>query len=202
MAVSAEQVRLILGTLILALMAAPLVVRRRLRLAAIAGSALVGASSVACLDHARAAQRYASYAEAGAGKSYDVAPVPLGDQAVAWQALDGEQSTVVAFVAGYTTPGYQWFRYPLFGRRLQNRVLYVSARADGRVPETWRTGGLDPTLDADAWGTRLRAEHVDWIMLAAPQPAEARLIYSRPDLFEPVMDSPRSVFMLVRLRGG
>lgn len=193
---------LAVGVVLLAVMAAPFVMASpRRRAVAVVASVALAPFLTAALEGARAPLRYVAYGEAGWGRAYDATPIPIGEQAAVWQALDGERGTVIAFVAGYTTPSYQWFRYPLFGRRLQNRVLYVSPRGDGRLPETWPTGQLDPaTLDADAWAERLRGAGVEWIVLAVPPPAETQLVFGRPDLFEHVLTSPGHTYVVARLR--
>jgi len=197
--VARAPVAVALGLLLLGLLAAASALTGRAR-GLIAVALVLWSFAVVALDRERARFRYLAYDETGLRLAYDGTPVPIRDQPAAWKRLDGERPTVVAYVAGYTAPSYEWFRYPLFGRHLQNRVLYVSPRRDGQIPETWR-GRSDPaTLDADAWAARLRREGVQWVMLANPAPDEALLVRGRPDLFETVLVSPAGAYLLARPR--
>lgn len=153
------------------------------------------------LDGRRAAHRYDYFAGMARGESYDLHPVPIGDQYLVWQRLDGDRPQRIAFSAGFDQGGHNWFRYPLYGSRLQNRVRYVPATRDGEVVDTWRPPAAGPAaLDADVYADRLLREGVEWVVLVQPAGPDADVALARRDRFEVVFAAPSGSIVLLRPR--
>jgi len=85
-----------------------------------------------------------------------------------WQFLDrpGEKKTIAVTMA-WDPPGHKWILYPLLGRRLQNDIVYVSARYKWDVP-TWLSRGELRGDDADIWHFNLKTKNVDCVVVADP----------------------------------
>jgi hypothetical protein len=132
----------------------------------------------------RSEHRYTIWAAAAAGNSYDLVPLnpPFTPWRI-WQFLDGEAPHRVAVTAGWDGMGQNWYRYPLSGARLQNRVFYVPIRADGRVTDYQTLPDSLPECEFSAWVARLRELEVDWVVTLYPEPPEARWIRAHPELF-------------------
>lgn len=123
------------------------------------------------------------------GRSYDLHPfTPWGSAHVLWEALDDGTPRRIAVSAGWFPPGDNWFRYPFFGQRLQNDVVYVPITADGSIVDTRLAGGSG-LLSREAWLRRLIAQKVDVVVLLAPEPPEAAWVRTLPALFPPIAAS-------------
>lgn len=105
-----------------------------------------------------------------------------GSAYVLWQAVDDGVAHRIAVSAGWYPPGDNWFRYPLFGRRLQNDVLYVPVTADGSIVDT-RLAASSGRLSREAWVRRLVTRRVDLVVLLAPDPPEGAWVRGLPRLF-------------------
>jgi hypothetical protein len=154
------------------------------------GMALVAAALVAGLvavSWARTRHRYAIYAAAGEGRAHDVHPLDRAFVAAhpIWRRLDGARGYRVAATAGFWVPGHNWYRYPLFGSRLQNVVLYVPPTRDGSVVDYWREDALFQRSSLLAWVARLLERDIDIVVSMAPEPLEGRSMAQHPELFEP-----------------
>ena len=103
----------------------------RLRFAWLAASLVF---TVALATRLHSAHRYDVYRLLADGSldGFDrAAPV---DAWPAWRRLDTHSPVTIATAAGWDDlAGHNWFRYPLLGSRLQNRVLYVPISADGSI---------------------------------------------------------------------
>jgi hypothetical protein len=131
----------------------------------------------------RRRSRYAVYVAAAAGRAFDVHPIKYATSWPVWQGLDDGSPRRVAVVAGWDGSGHNWYRYPLFGSRLQNEVVYVAPTADGAVLDY----GLDPTPEPrmrfDAWLGRLRQRGIDTVVTLAPPTLEAGWMQGHPESF-------------------
>jgi hypothetical protein len=153
------------------------------------------------LDTERDGSRHAFYAATEGDTSFDLHGIDVGDASVAWRFFDDERPHTIAFSTGFEAPGQDWFRYPLFGRRFQNRVIYVPATRSGDVVDTWRPSEpTDSPLDADVYAGRLASAGVTEIMFAGPHPPEFALVVARPDRFERLTPPSGQSFVLFRLR--
>ena len=85
-----------------------------------------------------------------------------------WEFLDwpGEKKTIAVTLA-WDPPGHKWILYPLLGRRLQNDIVYVSARYKWDVP-TWLNRGELRGDDAAIWRFNLKTKNVDYVVVADP----------------------------------
>jgi hypothetical protein len=93
------------------------------------------------------------------------------------------------------------FLYHLMGRRLQNRLEYVTIREDGRLP-VYDT--VDPVpeheLDADAWVRRLGEAGIDLVVMMWPPFYEQLWMQQRPERFERVAGNARE-YGVYRVKG-
>lgn len=161
---------------------------RRKWLAGLALAGLAGLGLFGAVAAARSAYRYAFYESAMRGRSYDLHPLAGGLAAAwpVWAFLDEAEGHRVAVSAGWDNAGHNWYRYPLFGSRLQNTVLYVPPTRDGAVVDYQRGGELRDALDFEAWVKRLLERQVEYVAVLPPMPPEAALLLAHPDLFTPV----------------
>jgi hypothetical protein len=85
-----------------------------------------------------------------------------------WEFLDrpGEKKTIAVTMA-WDPPGHKWILYPLLGRRLQNDIVYVSARYKWDVP-SWLSRGELRGDDAAIWHFNLKTKNVDYVVVADP----------------------------------
>jgi hypothetical protein len=134
-------------------------------------------------------------------RAFDLHPYPpeYGSAHVLWQALDDGAPRRIAVSAGWRPPGDNWFRYPLFGRRLQNDVVYIPVTADGSIVDT-RFASSSGRLSREAWIRRLVERGVDVVVLLAPEPPEAAWVRGLPAIFEPFAVSPDGLNSAFRIR--
>lgn len=116
-----------------------------------------------------------------------------------WQALDDGASHRIAVSAGWYPPGDNWCRYPFFGRRLQNDVVYVPITSDGSLIDT-RDAASSGRLSREAWVRRLVERGVDVVVLLAPEPPEAAWVRALPAAFEPFAVSSDGLNAAFRIR--
>jgi hypothetical protein len=156
--------------------------RPRLRIPIVCGGAIV---LVAAFIDARDRFRYDFYELAAVWKAYDVHPLDnrWTSSWPIWRSLDGDEPVTVAVSAGWDGIGHNWYRYPLLGRHLQNRVLYVPITADGSFVDYGRTAP-DTQLSCDAWLTRILASNADFLLLLPPLPPESGFADAVPQVFE------------------
>jgi hypothetical protein len=124
-------------------------------------------------------------------RAFDLHPfVPAyGSAHVLWQALDDGTPRRIAVSAGWYPPGDNWLRYPFFGRRLQNDVVYVPITSDGSIVDT-RLAASSGQLSRETWVRRLVERGVDVVVLLAPEPPEAAWVRALPGAFELFAISP------------
>jgi len=78
-----------------------------------------------------------------------------------WEFLDQPDiKKTVAMTMDWQPPGHAWFFYPLLGRRLQNEIVYVSAKHEWEVP-TWVDRGLLRGYSLSIWLHNLKRKKVD-----------------------------------------
>ncbi len=171
---------------------------RRRNVRAVAGMAavLVVAVGLAALEQVRAPARYPLYAAAADPidplfHMHRIEP-SYASAWVLWQALDDPaRPHVIAATAGWDGIGHNWYRYPLLGRRLQNRVLYVPVTADGSVIAYRLRETLARRASLDAWLRRLVARRVDAVASLAPRSTiEDFWMRKLPELFQPMAADP------------
>lgn len=103
-----------------------------------------------------------------------------------WQFVDREQPQRIAFAAGWDGMGHNWYRYPLFGRRVQNEVRYVPITVDGHVVDYRDPNRALAAGSEVAWLDRLHRGQYTYLLIAAPPRCpEALWARARPHVFEP-----------------
>jgi len=177
---------------------------RRPALAAVAALVLL-AAGLAAIEGARRRHRHAIY-EAAADP---VDPVfhmhalnPVSTAAwPLWRALDDSgRSHRLAVTAGWDGLGHNWYRYPLLGSELQNRVLYVPVTADGGVVDYRETEEVSRRASLPAWLERLVEAEVDYVVSLAPRVTiEDYWMRSLPGIFPPALADPRAFHVAYRL---
>lgn len=103
-----------------------------------------------------------------------------------WRDLDRPRPLRLAVTAGWDGRGHNWYRYPLLGRRLQNRVLYVPVTASGELVAYRDADRPAEAASVDAWLSRLLAARIDAVVSLAPRwTVEDAWARSAPELFRP-----------------
>jgi len=102
----------------------------------------------------------------------------------AWEYIDRQAGgRTIAMTTGFLWPGHNWFLYPLFGSRLQNRVVYAGVKRRGDCPTHLDSGMLREGGDPAVWLDNLRALNVDWVVVQAPIPQELGWITANSSQF-------------------
>jgi hypothetical protein len=176
---------------------------RRPALAAVAALVLL-AAGLAAIEGARRRHRHAIY-EAAADP---VDPVfhmhALNPSSTAawplWRALDEPgRSHRLAVTAGWDGLGHNWYRYPLLGSELQNRVVYVPVTADGGVVDYRETEEVSRRASLPAWLERLVEAEVEYVVSLAPRVTiEDYWMRSLPGIFPPALADPRAFHVAYR----
>jgi hypothetical protein len=101
-----------------------------------------------------------------------------------WEFLDQpDVKKTIAMSIGWAAPGHKWFFYPLWGRWLQNDVVYISAKYKWDAP-IWLHRGLLRGNSRSTWLHNLKRKKVDCILVAKPWPIELRWMLSDQDAFQ------------------
>jgi len=95
----------------------------------------------------------------------------------------------LAVTAGFDGIGHNVYRYPLFGRRLQNDVRYVTPMRDGSVVDYRLAETLAAGADPRAWERRMLEQGCQFIITLAPRSLESIFIERSVEGFEPVARS-------------
>lgn len=161
------------------------------RRAAVAGACVAAVLGACGLRAFRDAKRWRFFAT-----RLELHPFPR-HYVEGWASCDAPgERRAIALTSYERRIGHHWFFYPLMGRRLQNRVLYVPiAGPDGKPHE-------------ETWLRRLREAGVGHVFVqlnpavapGAPgrAPIEAKWMAARPDRFAPVASGDH--YKLYRLR--
>lgn len=172
----------------------------RIAVVAIAAIAIV-ASTTAVRDRFR----YEFYEEAQALNSYDVHPLDSAWMASwpAWQRLDDGVPHTIAVTAGWDGTGHNWYRYPIMGRRLQNRLLYIPITQSGALIDYAQNAPAAP-MSCGAWLRRLLSSSAEYLLVLPPEPPEAEWAPAVPAVLVPEMelDPPGTVLYRIVRSGG
>jgi hypothetical protein len=156
--------------------------RPRLRVPLFCGAAIVIVG--ACIE-VRDRFRYEFYEAAAAWRSYDVHPIDNRWTATwpIWRSLDADEPMTIAVSAGWDGIGHNWYRYPLLGRRLQNRLRYVPITTDESFVDY---GSITPSapLSCDAWLGRVLASDAEFFLSLPPLPKENEWAAALPQVFQ------------------
>jgi hypothetical protein len=118
-----------------------------------------------------------------------------------WNYLDRAEPAVVAVTAGWDGQGHNWYRYPLMGSRLQNRLVYVPPTIDGEIIDYANGEELLEALDGPGWVRRLVEERVDFVVALYPPPVEEEWMAANTQLFELVAEGRFGFGRAYRFRG-
>ena len=131
--------------------------------------------------------RYDFYDAAEAWKAYDVHPIDSRWTASwpVWQRLDRDEPLTVAVSAGWDGIGHNWYRYPLFGRRLQNHLVYFPITVDGSLVDYGRDRPPSAALSCEAWLARVLTSPAQYFVMLPPMPPESAWAAALPQIFEP-----------------
>jgi len=129
--------------------------------------------------------RYQFYEFAELWKAYDVHPIDNRWTASwpIWQKLDRDDPLTIAVSAGWDGIGHNWYRYPLLGRRFQNRLVYVPITRDGSLVDYGRSEPSKP-LSCDGWLGRVLSSNADYLLMLPPMPPESEWASALPQVFE------------------
>jgi hypothetical protein len=152
------------------------------------------AAALAVAAQLHTAARYALYAEADDTVSPYFQSHPLARSYVGqwplWQALDDGVPRRIAAVAGWDGIGHN-YRFPLFGSRLQNTVVYVPITRDGSIVHALDEHVARDLLSFAAWRDRLVAAEIDVVASLPPWTSlEHTWMLEHPELFEPWICTP------------
>lgn len=177
----------------------------RLRTIPVVLVAVLAASAWAAgVGRVRAAHRYAVYeAAAEIDATYHMHPLHPAYASAwpIWRALDGEDGHTLAATAGWDRLGHNWYRYPLLGSRLQNRVLYVPITEDGSIVDYRAPEEVGRRGDYRAWLERLVEARVEYVVSLAPRwTIEDQWMRNTPELFEKAVTDPRDLHAAFRFR--
>ncbi len=113
--------------------------------------------------------------------SVDLQEVPCVDAVPGWKFIDDPSRPTTIAV---TTACRCWFLYPLMGRRLQNRLVYISPAQPGELVSY--VPGLDSfkRVEVSAWIARMREAGVDRVFVIIPAPPELAWIEDNPNFFK------------------
>ena len=164
-----------------------------------AAALLVAGMVLMPLVTARRHSRYAIYRAAEARRSWVTCRLSSSYASAwpIWRYFDTMPGRRIAVTAGFEDAGHNWYRYPLLGSRLQNRLLYVPITTDGRIvnyrnldhrdcDSVRRIGNPSYT----AWVRRLIDQRVEYVVSLAPASTlESQWMARLPELFEPVVTS-------------
>lgn len=157
-----------------------------------AARTIVAAGLLIALDTVRTTYRYDVMATAFAVHRNAAYWVPAA------RALDDpERPRVIAVTGGPQQDSDLWFAYPFLGRRLQNRLEYVTPFPDGRI-HSYGGAALnrefllhgDPTL----WLKRLRRTGVTHVVSFHPPSWELMVMTNNPRIFRRLSDPSVDTF--------
>jgi len=117
-----------------------------------------------------------------------------------WQAVDGRRPRTLAVTCGFVGEGHNAYLYPLFGQRLQNRVVYVPVAANGAVIDYWDRAAVAAQANRACWLERLRDARIDTVASLAPRTTvEERWMEGLPEVFEPTVVTSGGLHALYRV---
>jgi len=151
-------------------------------------AALAIAAATAALDAQRARWRYPLWAAAARPRAplfhlHRLHPVYASAWSL-WRDFDRPEPLRLAATAGWDRRGHNWYRYPLLGRRLQNRVLFVPVTTGGEPIDHRDAERRAAAASFRHWLARLVEQRVDVVVSLAPRwTIEDAWARSAPELF-------------------
>ena len=116
--------------------------------------------------------------------------------------LSGEAGPItLAVTAGPMQAANNWFTYFFFGRRFQNRLIYVPPTRSGRVVHFGPNQTLQSVGDQQAWTQRLHAQGVHAVLSFLPRSVESVWMDQSPEQFKKLAgDEEWGLYAVVRDR--
>lgn len=112
----------------------------------------------------------------------DLHSIPT-DYVAAWKLLDTpDEKKTIALTKGWDPLLHTWFFYPLMGSRLQNDIMYLSAKYRDAAPTRFDRGSLRGN-DISIWRENVRQNNVDYILAQKPWPIELGWMTDSSDEF-------------------
>lgn len=147
--------------------------------------------------------RYPVYGAAERGLAWDLHEIDRGWTSAwpVWKALDGRDPRRIAASAGWIGLGDNWYRYPLFGSRWQNDVVYVPITRDGSIVDYRMSKEVTRRADREAWLRRLVVLRVDTLACLPPAPIERSWAESLPEVFHLEAANPKRTATAYRIDG-
>jgi hypothetical protein len=141
--------------------------------------------------------RMAVYEEAARGEAFDLHRLALSEASAwpLWRELEQRPALRLAVAAGFTGPGHNWYRYPLYGSRFQHALRYVPVTTDGAL-RSYRDQTLAAEACAPCWLERLRAARIEAVVILPPPTFEAAWARSRPDQFSELSLGTSTAFLV------
>lgn len=99
-----------------------------------------------------------------------------------------ERRRRIAITSGPSLPD-MWPCYHYLGRRLQNRLVYVSPLPDGRLPIFYPSDGWEAQADFETWYRRLVELEVTDVLAQPPVSIELQWMLQHPERFEGAADA-------------
>jgi hypothetical protein len=169
--------------------------RRGARALPAVAACLVVVAGIAAVVAVRREYRYPLYAATvdAADPLFHMHPLHPGYTAAwpIWRALDEGAPHRLAVTAGWDGLGHNWYRYPLLGSGLQNRVLYVPVTADGSIVDYRLREEVARRASYGAWLARLVEERVEYVVSLAPRnTVEDYWMRNAPAIFTPEVTIP------------
>lgn len=103
---------------------------------------------------------------------------------------DPEQPRAIAVTIGPSQNAHGLFVYPLFGSRLQNRIMHVPPTRNGAMLEVRELNQAATRGDFESWLKGLRAREAEYVMSFAPASLELGWMEARPRQFERLEGEP------------
>lgn len=104
-----------------------------------------------------------------------------------------ERQRRIAITSGPSLPNptlpNMWPSYHYLGRRLQNRLVYVSPLPDGRIPVYYPSDGWEAQADFEVWYRRLVELGVTDVLAQPPVSIELQWMLQHPERFEGAADA-------------
>lgn len=168
---------------------------------------LAGALVLCCavpVAYVRDSYRDRFYAAAARRETWDATRLQYATAAPIWSFFDrGRTPHRLAVTAGWDTLGHNWYRYPLLGSKLQNRLFYVPVTGDGSVIDYRLETEVRERADLRAWLGRLLALRIDFVVALEPaNTVEMEWMLANPRLFEPVAEGIGRRSVAFRLNRG
>jgi hypothetical protein len=146
---------------------------------------IIGVGALVFLQIYRDSTRYIYY------QSYtDLHTIPT-DYVAAWKMLDTpDEVKTIALTKGWDPLLHTWFFYPLMGSRLQNNIIYVSAKyRDAAVTQFDRGSLRGDTISV--WLENLAHNNVGYILVQKPWPIELGWLEEKSDRFQRIAENKK-----------